>query len=62
MPNPAIKIVSKQEFTRLTTHYGGHSVTPRCPDGCDFTHFRAAAKEKTSAFVCHVCKTEIRGS
>lgn len=62
MPNPPVEKVSKEKFTQLTNRYGQTGNTPRCPAGCYFTHFRAATKEKTSAFVCHVCKTEIRGS
>lgn len=90
MPNPPVKAVSKQEFTKLTNHFGQTGATPRCPGGCDYTYFRSAgsagtgkaaaksakpaaskpsrksavAETKTaaSAFVCHVCKYEIRGA
>lgn len=62
MKKPVIKTVSKQEFTAMTNRFGQTGNGPRCHDGCGLTYFRAATKEKPSAFTCHVCNTEIRGS
>jgi hypothetical protein len=58
----AIHHVPKVEYAKLANSYGLSGVAPRCPRGCDFTYFKSATKTAPSAFVCHVCKTEIRGS
>lgn len=61
-PAPPLKTVSKQEFTKMTNRFGESGNGPRCPHGCGGTWFRSSTKTAPSAFVCDVCKTEIRGA